>query len=142
MKTIELVVGVCFLSLASPCAPILPETSCEEATTTPEMIRCERQRFRVCRATLEHLGAQLRRQLPPHQAERFAVSAHAWETYSYLACASESSLYEGGSMEPLVYQACRADLECSRLTWLRRAFRETLREAPSSTGDERGDQAK
>lgn len=129
------------MSILATCSIWMPgtaSTECERAITTVEMVECEQARFRACREDAESLGIQLKRSLSANQVERFVASVYAWETYSYLACVSESSLYEGGSMEPLVFQACRADLECARVEWLRQAFRETLRKMPAQPEDRRG----
>ncbi|NQY61227.1 lysozyme inhibitor LprI family protein [Cognatishimia sp.] len=110
MRKILIALGL----LASPLAA--QEVDCANATTQMEMNFCAAQfygyadedlnlAYKLAMAQAKEMDKYIAADELP-SATMLRDAQRAWITYRDLACAAESTLVRGGSMEPLMYYSC------------------------------------
>ena len=110
MRKILIALGL----LASPLAA--QEVDCTNATTQMEMNFCAAQfygyadedlnfAYKLAMAQAKEMDKYIAADELP-SATMLRDAQRAWITYRDLACAAESTLVRGGSMEPLMYYSC------------------------------------
>lgn len=94
----------------SAVAPSGPPSDPCSGTTQLDMNECAAQRFEAARARLElHYGTALGC-LNTESAEELRQVQRAWLAYRDAECQWQAAPYEGGSIQPLVFVGCLAEL--------------------------------
>jgi uncharacterized protein YecT (DUF1311 family) len=122
------------IALASAGAQPLTDAECEAAMSQMEMTACATQRFDRADAELNALyarliaGARETDRAPdngrvtgddrPGEEATLREAQRAWVTYRDAQCRGEGYSERGGSMEPMIYQDCRARLTRERIAQL------------------------
>jgi uncharacterized protein YecT (DUF1311 family) len=109
-----------------PIATASSEGDCDRARTTADILGCYRATLKVAEQQLETLHAILKRELSSEQWEALVEADSAWLTFRRANCLSAASLYRGGTMEPIVANACVVHMTNERLRDLRTTFREVV----------------
>lgn len=100
----------------APSSSNLP--GCETAQTQAEMTRCAQERYEQVDARLNQLVEQVRTQLSEDDRSRFGQAEQAWIDYRRQNCDFESSLFSGGSIEPMIYYSCMERMTGDRIATL------------------------
>lgn len=110
------------LAFATPAAAQVED--CMAATTQLDLNTCAAQDFAAQDANLNEAYASAKDILqgidadldPADQgaAKALLQAQRAWITYRDAGCMAEAYLYEGGSIQPMIYSACRARVTAAR----------------------------
>jgi uncharacterized protein YecT (DUF1311 family) len=125
-------ISILFFSLAS--LQPMTEAECENAMSQMEMNACATQRFERADAELNQLyrqqiaAARASDRSPdsgrsegddrPGDEETLREAQRAWVAFRDAHCRGEGYAERGGSMEPMVYEDCRARLTRERIAQL------------------------
>jgi uncharacterized protein YecT (DUF1311 family) len=96
---------------------------CPEAHTQLDMNQCADAQYRKADVELNRAYQQLVRASGSSDAKLKAAQL-AWLKFRDAECDYEASLYEGGSMMPMVYSFCLRDVTTERTRQLREALKE------------------
>ncbi|BAZ39350.1 hypothetical protein NIES4101_53020 [Calothrix sp. NIES-4101] len=98
-----------------PVPQTLPPPNCKDPQTTRDTIECGRIAYREADKKLLSVYKQLQAKLGGTQKKRLITSHENWMKYRDSACAFESKMYEGGSLEPPTRISCYARVTTQRL---------------------------
>ncbi len=101
-----------------PCAP--------EAQRSSQLMACAEREFKQASAELTRARAELNADLEPRSRVKLRATERAWLKYRQTNCDTEASIYEGGTIQPLIQLRCMARLTRDRAAELR-AQVQTLR---------------
>ena len=101
-----------------PCAP--------EAQRSPQLMACARRHYAEATAELERARASLQADLSPGSRVKMRAAERLWLRYRKTNCDAEASIYEGGTIQPLIQLRCMARLTRGRAAELRAQI-QTLR---------------
>lgn len=87
---------------------------CSDALSQKSMNDCTQQNYQREDGLLEKNVAQILTQLDASGQHSFKSVQQAWFQFRKQQCNFDASRYEGGSMEPMVYATCMADLTQQR----------------------------
>jgi uncharacterized protein YecT (DUF1311 family) len=87
---------------------------CVEPISQADMNRCAGQNQTREETRLKSKLQQMAANLEPAARQRFEAAQQAWQSYRLKQCSFEVASYEGGSMAPMVYATCMADLAQQR----------------------------
>ena len=122
MLTSALIV-VCFLSVeALSRGQNLREIPCGKYGTQAEANACARRDYEKAEAEMKKVYEQLVTELADDSGEvrrKLERAQSLWLQYREATCASEASIYEGGSIRPAIYNACLASVTRERAGRLR-----------------------
>jgi uncharacterized protein YecT (DUF1311 family) len=93
------------------------QVPCGETGTQAEANACARGDYEKADAELNKVYKQLLAELAGYQGEDGQKLRHAqslWLQYRDANCESESSIYQGGSIRPAVYNSCLASVTRER----------------------------
>lgn len=125
-----MIVGL--LAFAASLQP-MTEAECANAMNQMEMTACAGQRFSRADAELNAVYARMiaearagdrspQGRIPgddrPGEEATLREAQRAWVTYRDAHCRGEGYVARGGSMEPMLYQECRATLARERIAQL------------------------
>jgi uncharacterized protein YecT (DUF1311 family) len=97
-----------------PCAP--------EAQRSPQLMACAEREFRQASAELTRARAELNADLEPRSRVKLRATERAWLRYRKTNCDTEASIYEGGTIQPLIELRCMARVTRERAAELRAQF--------------------
>ena len=120
MTAIRTICLATLLAMPLPGTPAALADECDDSPPQQVMNRCAyddwvaadgelNAAYKKARAFLQDLDADL----PAEQrgaADALRDAQRAWITYRDKACEAEAALFRGGTMEPFLYNSCRADL--------------------------------
>ena len=89
-----------------PCAP--------EAQRSPQLMACAERKFREAAAELKRVRDKLYSDLEPRTRVKFRAAERLWLQYRKSNCEAEASIYEGGTIQPLIQLRCTARLTLER----------------------------
>ena len=89
-----------------PCAP--------EAQRSPQLMACAERKFREAAAELKRVRDGLYSDLGPRPRVKFRAAERSWLGYRKSNCDAEASIYEGGTIQPLIQLRCMARLTQER----------------------------
>ena len=90
---------------------------CGETATQPEANECARREYRKVDAELNKLYLRLMSELAVYKGdvqEKLRRAQASWQLYRDATCESEASIFEGGSIQPAVYNSCLASVTRER----------------------------
>ena len=122
MKRIALAIlfVVCLISFANAKAQRQRQTQpCENAPSQYEADECAHKEYVAADAELNKVYNQLAAKLEAGGRAKLKAAEASWLKYRDDNCAYEEELYEGGSMQPLIYSSCLERMTKSRTTELR-----------------------
>ena len=96
---------------------------CDEARTQLEMNECADREYRKADAELNRVYQQLVRASGGRDAKLKAAQL-AWLKFRDAQCDYEAAFNEGGSMQPMTYSFCLADVTTARTKQLRESLKE------------------
>jgi uncharacterized protein YecT (DUF1311 family) len=131
MKAFTTTVVLVFLALASGVAAARAQTQedpCDpEAQRSPQLLACAERRLREASAELKRARAGLYEDLEPRSRVKLRAAERVWLRYRKTNCDAEASIYEGGTIQPLIELQCMARVTRERAAELK-AQLETLRD--------------
>jgi uncharacterized protein YecT (DUF1311 family) len=117
--------AACAFAHASPAQKKAAAQSnpCDEARTQMEMNECADREYRKADAELNRVYQQLVRASGGRDAKLKAAQL-AWLKFRDAQCDYEAAFNEGGSMQPMTYSFCLADVTAARTKQLRESLKE------------------
>ncbi|MFL6254463.1 MAG: lysozyme inhibitor LprI family protein [Pyrinomonadaceae bacterium] len=94
-----------------PCAP--------EAQRSPQLMSCAERKFKEATAELKRARAELYEDLEPRSRVKLRTAERLWLSYRKSNCDTEASIYEGGTIQPLIQLQCMARVTLERAAELR-----------------------
>ena len=94
-----------------PCAP--------EAQGSPQLMACAERKFREATAELKRVRDEFYSGLEPRPRVKFHAAERLWLRYRKSNCAAEASIYEGGTIQPLIQLRCMARVTRERAAELK-----------------------
>ncbi|HEY9817556.1 MAG TPA: lysozyme inhibitor LprI family protein [Candidatus Obscuribacterales bacterium] len=79
---------------------------CQNAQTQSDMNLCAGETYKLADDDLNRLYQQVLNQLPQSDRPALIEAQEAWLAYRDTNCDFEASLFEGGSIQPLMYYSC------------------------------------
>jgi uncharacterized protein YecT (DUF1311 family) len=89
-----------------PCAP--------EAQRSPQLTACAERKFGEAAAELKRVRDKLYSDLEPRTRVKFRAAERLWLQYRKSNCEAEASIYEGGTIQPLIQLRCTTRLTLER----------------------------
>lgn len=99
-----------------PCAP--------EAQRSPQLMACAERKFREATAELKRVRAQLYADFEPRLRVKFRAAERRWLSYRKSNCDTEASIYEGGTIQPLIQLRCMTRVTLARADELKAQIQE------------------
>jgi uncharacterized protein YecT (DUF1311 family) len=119
-------VFVCAITLSASAQRKKPTTEanpCDEARTQVEMNECADRQYQKADAELNRVYQQLMRASGGKDA-KLKTAQLAWIKFRDAECDYEAAFNEGGSMQPMTYSFCLADVTTARTKQLRESLKE------------------
>ncbi|MGB3541973.1 lysozyme inhibitor LprI family protein [Rubrivirga sp.] len=115
--------------LMATASPILaqPNRFCQHETTQYALNDCARRAMEATDGELNRVYQDLTGITTGDREERIRTAQRAWVAFRDAHCDVASSDYEGGSMRPMVYGLCMAEVTVQRTIQLR-SYYDELRE--------------
>lgn len=101
-----------------PCAP--------EAQRSSQLMACAEREFKQASAELTRARAGLYADLEPPSRVKMRVTERAWLKYRQANCDAEASIYEGGTIQPLIRLRCMVRVTRERTAELKGQSRTLL----------------
>lgn len=119
MKTIA-TIALIFATVGTPATPAAARPDpCMGAQTQAQITACTDMEARLADQTVDKTYASVRRRLPARRRAALDAAQRTWVAYRDAECTSVGEAFAGGSIEATTRDACRADLDRSRLAALR-----------------------
>lgn len=115
------------LALAIAVSASASATDCRDPQTQADMTRCAGEDYARADRELNAVYAQVRSVLPETERERLKLAQRAWIASRDADCELEPYGARGGSMEPMLVAACKADRTTQRTKWLKSLVEEGSR---------------
>jgi len=109
--------------------PSGPQFFCENARATYDILDCLKAELKKADEKLRTINRQLDNALSKAEQDKLHKANASWLRYLEDNCDSESFIYDGGTLEGVVYLYCKLDLTLKRTERLREAYRHPLRDA-------------
>lgn len=111
MRTFVPTVVILLLLLAPTSRDVLGQTQQEdpcdpEAQRSPQLMACAERKFKEATAALKHVRDELYSDLEPRSRVKFRATERLWLGYRKSNCDAEASIYEGGTIQPLIQLRC------------------------------------
>lgn len=100
------------------------QNPCDDANTQLDMNFCADRQFKAADAELNRVYNQLAPKLEGDARAKLKAAEVSWLKYRDSNCDYEASVYEGGSMQPMIYSFCLERMTKSRTTELRDQLKE------------------
>jgi uncharacterized protein YecT (DUF1311 family) len=97
-----------------PCDP--------EAQRSPQLMACAERKFKEATAALKRARAELYEDFEPRSRAKFRAAERRWLGYRKSNCDAEASIYEGGTIQPLIQLRCMARVTRERAAELKAQF--------------------
>jgi uncharacterized protein YecT (DUF1311 family) len=107
--------------------PAATASPCDEARTQMDMNECADREYRKADAELNRVYQQLMRASGGRDAKLKSAQL-AWIKFRDAECDYEAAFNEGGSMQPMTYSFCLADVTRARTKQLRDSLKEVQSE--------------
>lgn len=106
MKTLVTTVAVILLCAPAPSAR--GQSAIDPCTdgTSPQQWACAERDFKAASEQLRRARAGLYADLEPRARVKFRAAERLWLQYRKSNCAAEASIYEGGTIQPLIELRC------------------------------------
>ena len=101
-------------SREDPCDP--------EAQRSPQLMECAERKFKEATAELKRARAELYEDLEPRSRLKLRTAERLWLSYRKSNCDTEASIYEGGTIQPLIQLQCMARVTLERARELKAQF--------------------
>ena len=98
-------------SREDPCDP--------DAQRSPQLMDCAERKFKEAAAELKRARAELYEDLEPRSRSKLRAAERLWLGYRKSNCDAEASIYEGGTIQPLIRLQCMARVTLERAGELR-----------------------
>lgn len=92
---------------------------CSDANTQTEMNICAGKEYKAADATLNRVYQQLVAKLDSEEKAQLKEAQTAWIKYRDANCAFVGDQYKGGSIRPMIYGLCLADVTQNRTVELK-----------------------
>src|SRR5215211_5706933 len=99
-----------------PCAP--------EAQRSPQLMACAERKFKEATAELKRVRAELYEDFEPRSRVKFRAAERRWLSYRKSNCDTEASIYEGGTIQPLIQLRCMTRVTRERAAELKAQIQE------------------
>jgi uncharacterized protein YecT (DUF1311 family) len=99
-----------------PCDP--------EAQRSPQLMACAERHYKEAAAELKRVRAQLYEDLEPRSRVKLRAAERLWLGYRKSNCDTEASIYEGGTIQPLIQLRCMTRVTRGRADELRAQVQE------------------
>ena len=122
MKTLVKTVVAIILSAPVPCAR--GQSAIDPCTdgTSPQQMACAEREFKAASDQLKRARAKLYEDLEPRSRVKFRAAERLWLRYRKSNCDAEASIYEGGTIQPLIELRCMARVTRERAAELQSQF--------------------
>ena len=115
MKTfVTAVVIILFLVPAGAHAQTQEDPCDPEAQRSPQLMACAERKFIEATAELRRARAALYEDLEPRSRVKLRSAERLWLSYRKSNCETEASIYEGGTIQPLIQLQCMARVTLER----------------------------
>jgi uncharacterized protein YecT (DUF1311 family) len=117
MKTLVPVVVIILLLVpaAAGAHAQTQEDPCDpEAQRSTQLTACAERKFKEAAAELKRVRAQLFEDLAPRSRVKLRAAERLWLGYRKTNCDTEASIYEGGTIQPLVQLRCMTRVTLER----------------------------
>ena len=104
---------------------VLPSSAhaqCEDKQTTMEMVNCMDGEVKRADAELNRVYQAALKKHRPENAVKLRKAQRAWIAFREAQCQAEGSIYEGGTIQPIVEAHCRVKLTQERTKDLLAAY--------------------
>ena len=92
---------------------------CSEAGTQVEMNDCAAKEYKTADSALNRTYQQLMAKLEPEEKTGLKTAQTAWIKYRDTNCTFVADQYKGGTIRPMIYALCLADVTGNRTAELR-----------------------
>src|SRR5215204_2645828 len=89
-----------------PCAP--------EAQRSTQLMACAERKFKEATAELKRVRAKLYEDFESRSRVQFRAAERLWLSYRKSNCDTEASIYEGGTIQPLIRLQCMTRVTLER----------------------------
>jgi uncharacterized protein YecT (DUF1311 family) len=119
MQTVIVLLLVCLL--ANPSSRQKERTSdpCAHVSSQSEMTMCWRKEYQAADTRLNQVYRQLVSMLGDEEKLELKKAQTAWLKYRDANCEFAANQYKGGSMRPMIYAICLAEMTDNRTTELK-----------------------
>lgn len=87
--------------------------------TSPQQMACAEREFKAASDQLKQARADLYRDLEPRSRVKLRAAERLWDRYRKANCEAETSIYEGGTIQPLIELRCMARITRERAAELK-----------------------
>ena len=98
-------------TVEDPCAP--------EAQRSSQLMACAERKFREAAAELKRVRDELYADLSPRSRTKLRAAERVWLGYRKTNCDAEASIYENGTIQPLIQLRCMTRLTQERAAEIR-----------------------
>ena len=91
---------------------------CTEGTS-PQQLACAEREFKAASEQFKRARAELYEDLEPRSRAKLRAAERLWLKYRKSNCEAEASIYEGGTIQPLIQLLCMARVTRERAAELK-----------------------
>jgi len=116
MRTFVTTVVILLLLCPAAARAQTQEDPCDpEAQRSPQLMACAERQFKEATAELKRVRAQLYEDFEPRSRVKFRAAERQWLGYRQSNCDTEASIYEGGTIQPLIQLRCLTRVTLERV---------------------------
>jgi uncharacterized protein YecT (DUF1311 family) len=119
MQTVIMSLLVCFLANPSSIQKESKSDPCSHVSSQSEMTLCWTKEHKAADTKLNQVYRQLVSMLGGEEKLELKKAQTAWLKYRDANCEFAANQYKGGSMRPMIYAICLAEMTINRTTELR-----------------------
>jgi uncharacterized protein YecT (DUF1311 family) len=119
MKPVIFLLLVILLAAGSALGQGEKKSPCSDANTQAEMNICAGKEYKTADGTLNRVYQQLVAMLDAEEKTQLKNAQTAWIKYRDAHCDFVADQYKGGSIRPMIYSLCLADVTQNRTAELR-----------------------
>ena len=110
-----LVTTVVIILFLVPAGAQAAEDPCDpEAQRSTQLLACAERKFKEAAAGLKRARDEFYSDLAPRSRVKFRAAERAWLGYRKSNCDAEASVYEGGTIQPLIHLRCMTRVTLER----------------------------
>jgi uncharacterized protein YecT (DUF1311 family) len=115
MRAFVTTVVILILLVPAAAAGQVVEDPCDpEAQRSTQLMACAERKFREATAELKRVRAKLFEDFEPRSRVKFRAAERQWLGYRKANCDAEASIYEGGTIQPLIQLQCMTRVTLER----------------------------
>jgi uncharacterized protein YecT (DUF1311 family) len=115
MRTLVTTVVIILVLVPAGAGAQTAEDPCDpEAQRSTQLLACAERKFREAAAELKRVRAELYEDLEPRSRVKLRAAERLWLGYRKSNCDTEASIYEGGTIQPLIQLRCMTRLTLER----------------------------